>query len=186
MGNHGGPWNLDRLGGAPRFVFELALVDTLLGDDEAMLDICWVSSEGGMILVYFNDRQAMEQSLDAAGVIYGLTPAQLRLVRLIVVGKDLGSRSGKSAAGESGIERRGVVTDKAYVVHARGLCPTLKTRAMREPLPNSRVEGQCANRRNNGGDSGPASHKSAKAHPLHRSARSGAPSWAEYRCDRAG
>ena len=62
----------------------------VLGESgEGVLDICWVSAEGGMILVSFNDQRATEQRLEAAAVVYGLTPAQLRLVRLIVAGRDM-------------------------------------------------------------------------------------------------
>ena len=57
--------------------------------DMGAIDICSVRAEGGMILVSFNDRQAIEQRLEAAAVVYGLTPGQLRLVRLIVAGRDV-------------------------------------------------------------------------------------------------
>jgi DNA-binding CsgD family transcriptional regulator len=69
---------------------QYGVLPVVLGEsDMGVIDICWVRAEGGMILVSFNDRQAIEQRLEAAAVVYGLTPGQLRLVRLIVAGRDV-------------------------------------------------------------------------------------------------
>lgn len=62
----------------------------MLGDvDEGNADVCWVIAQSGMILVSFNDPRAIEQRLEAASVIYGITAAQRSLAAQIIAGRDL-------------------------------------------------------------------------------------------------
>ena len=51
--------------------------------------VCWVRVEGGLILVSFDDDEAVKQRLSAAAVIFRLSPAQVRLSQHIVDGHDL-------------------------------------------------------------------------------------------------
>nr|WP_295889397.1 LuxR family transcriptional regulator [uncultured Devosia sp.] len=50
---------------------------------------CWVLLEDGKVLVSFEDAEAVEQRIERAQEIYRLSPAQVRLARLIVDGHDL-------------------------------------------------------------------------------------------------
>ena len=56
------------------------------GDDHAL---CWVRVEGGLILVSFDDEATIEHRLSTAAVIFGLSPAQVRLSQHIADGHDL-------------------------------------------------------------------------------------------------
>jgi DNA-binding CsgD family transcriptional regulator len=58
------------------------------GDDEPPT-VCWVIADSEMILVSINDQRVTEERLQAASVVYGFSPAQLRLAALIVGGHDL-------------------------------------------------------------------------------------------------
>lgn len=61
-----------------------------LGEDDAGVPMhCWVRLEDGKALVSFDDAETVSRRIDAAREIYGLSPAQSRLVRLIVDGHDL-------------------------------------------------------------------------------------------------
>lgn len=60
--------------------------------------LCWVMANSGRIYVAINNEDLTEQRLAAAAVIHGLTPAQVRLAREIVSGRDL-----PSAAKELGV-----------------------------------------------------------------------------------
>ena len=62
----------------------------ILGDpDAANHEVCWIVAEGGQVLVSFNDPQSTEQRLEAAAVLYHITPAQMRLAGMIVGGNSL-------------------------------------------------------------------------------------------------
>src|SRR5262249_36864993 len=52
-------------------------------------EICWGGTSDGMILLSFNDARATEERLNAAAVVYGITPAQKRIAALIIGGGDL-------------------------------------------------------------------------------------------------
>jgi DNA-binding CsgD family transcriptional regulator len=51
--------------------------------------VCWVTARSGEVYVAINDPQMIEERLDAAIAVYGITPAQVRLARLIIAGHDL-------------------------------------------------------------------------------------------------
>ena len=61
----------------------------ILVGDEKSPEVCWIIADGGMILVSFNDEQTTRHRLEAAAVIYGITPAQMRLTQIIVEGGDV-------------------------------------------------------------------------------------------------
>ena len=62
----------------------------ILGEDAAGVPMhCWVHLEDGKALVSFDDAQTIARRIDQAQEIYGLSPAQIRLARLIVDGHDL-------------------------------------------------------------------------------------------------
>ena len=61
-----------------------------LGQSDAEVpEICWVVVDSGMILISFDDDRSVGKRLESAAIVYGITPAQLRLVGLIIVGHDL-------------------------------------------------------------------------------------------------
>ncbi|UIK04014.1 LuxR family transcriptional regulator [Neorhizobium galegae] len=61
-----------------------------LGEDTAGVPLyCWVRLEDGKTLVSFDDAETVARRIDGAKEIYGLSPAQVRLARLIVDGHDL-------------------------------------------------------------------------------------------------
>lgn len=61
-----------------------------LGEDGAGVPLyCWVLLEDGKVLVSFDDAETVARRIDGAQEIYGLSPAQVRLARLIVDGHDL-------------------------------------------------------------------------------------------------
>ena len=61
-----------------------------LGEDEGAAPLyCWVVLEDEKALVSFDDAQLVARRIDLAAAIYGLSPAQVRLARLIVDGHDL-------------------------------------------------------------------------------------------------
>ena len=68
-----------------------ALPVVLSDPDTGAVRICWVTAEGGMILVSFDDGHRTERRLSAASVIYRLSPGQMRLATLVVDGHDLSS-----------------------------------------------------------------------------------------------
>lgn len=53
------------------------------------VNVCWVIGESGLVLVSINDRPMTEERLTAASLVYGITPAQLRLAKLIIGGHDI-------------------------------------------------------------------------------------------------
>ena len=58
-------------------------------------NVCWVIAQGGQILVAINDQRMTDERLAAAAPVYGITPAQLRLAKLIVAGHDLVDAAGR-------------------------------------------------------------------------------------------
>jgi len=61
-----------------------------LGEDTVGVPLyCWVRLEDGKALVSFDDTETVARRLDAAREVYRLSPAQVRLARLIVDGHDL-------------------------------------------------------------------------------------------------
>lgn len=65
-----------------------------LGEDDAAVPLyCWVVLEDGKALVSFDDAQMVGRRVDLASAIYGLSPAQTRLARLVVDGLDLAAAS---------------------------------------------------------------------------------------------
>jgi DNA-binding CsgD family transcriptional regulator len=61
-----------------------------LGEDEAGAPLhCWVLLEDGKALVSFDDAATVARRITGAQEVYGLSPAQVRLARLIVDGHDL-------------------------------------------------------------------------------------------------
>ena len=65
-----------------------------LGEDEAAVPLyCWVVVEDGKALVSFDDAEQAGRRIELAGAIYGMSPAQVRLARLIVDGHDLAAAS---------------------------------------------------------------------------------------------
>ena len=61
-----------------------------LGEDAAGLpQHCWVLLEDGKALVSFDDAETVARRINDAQEVYGLSPAQVRLARLIVDGHDL-------------------------------------------------------------------------------------------------
>lgn len=65
-----------------------------LGDDEAGVpQHCWVLLEDGKALVSFDDAETLARRITGAQEVYGLSPTQVKLARLIVDGHDLASAS---------------------------------------------------------------------------------------------
>jgi len=61
-----------------------------LGEDAAGVPLhCWVLLEDGKALVSFDDAATVARRITGAQEVYGLSPAQVRLARLIVEGHDL-------------------------------------------------------------------------------------------------
>jgi DNA-binding CsgD family transcriptional regulator len=61
-----------------------------LGEDEAWLPLhCWVLLEDSKVLVSFDDAATVARRITRAQEVYGPSPAQVRLARLIVDGHDL-------------------------------------------------------------------------------------------------
>lgn len=59
------------------------------GGHGAAANVCWVLGESGLVLVSINDRGMAAERLVAAALVYGITPAQLRVARLIIEGHDM-------------------------------------------------------------------------------------------------
>jgi DNA-binding CsgD family transcriptional regulator len=78
----------------PRLAAKQAWAVQLGEDDAAAPHYCWVLLEDGKALVSFDDALAVARHLELAEGIYGLSPAQARLARLIVDGHDLAAASG--------------------------------------------------------------------------------------------
>lgn len=73
---------------------EAAVSAVLLGEDDYGTPLyCWVFADDGRILVSFDDGARLDQRLAVAARIYGLSPAQQALARLLVDGCDLASTS---------------------------------------------------------------------------------------------
>jgi DNA-binding CsgD family transcriptional regulator len=53
------------------------------------VDVCWVMAHNSQTLVAFDSHAMIEDRLAAAEVVYGITPAQMRLAALIVAGHDI-------------------------------------------------------------------------------------------------
>lgn len=75
---------------APRQAWPVALGDDA---DGAPLH-CWVLLEDGKALVSFDDAATVGRRIAGAQELYGLSPAQARLARLIVDGHDLAAAAG--------------------------------------------------------------------------------------------
>jgi DNA-binding CsgD family transcriptional regulator/PAS domain-containing protein len=58
-------------------------------DDGGVPHFCWVLLEDGKALVAFDDADTVARRIAGARELYGLSPAQVRLARLIVDGQDL-------------------------------------------------------------------------------------------------
>lgn len=62
----------------------------VLGEDEAGARLyCWVLLEDGGVLVSFDDEETKACRIESAREIFGLSPAQSRLARLIIDGHEL-------------------------------------------------------------------------------------------------
>jgi DNA-binding CsgD family transcriptional regulator len=77
----------------PRLAAQQARAVPLGEDDAAVPLYCWVVIEDGKALVSFDDVAMAGRRIELAGAIYGLSPAQIRLARLIVDGNDLAAAS---------------------------------------------------------------------------------------------
>lgn len=65
-----------------------------LGEDATGVPLyCWVLLEDGKALVSFDDARTVERRIAGAREVFGLSPAQTRLARLIVDGKDVAAAS---------------------------------------------------------------------------------------------
>jgi DNA-binding CsgD family transcriptional regulator len=53
------------------------------------VDVCWVIARSQAVFVAIRNREMTEERLEAAAAVYGITPAQLRVARLIIEGHDL-------------------------------------------------------------------------------------------------
>lgn len=51
--------------------------------------LCWVQPTDGMVLVTFDDASILDRRIGAAAMIFGLSPGQRRLARLLIDGHDL-------------------------------------------------------------------------------------------------
>jgi DNA-binding CsgD family transcriptional regulator len=61
-----------------------------LGEDDASVPLfCWVLLEDGKVMVSFDDSETLTRRIAGAQDVYRLSPAQVRLARLIVDGHDL-------------------------------------------------------------------------------------------------
>lgn len=78
----------------PRLASKQARAVPLGEDDDAVPLFCWVILEDGRALVSFDDAQTLSRRIELAADIYDLSPAQIRLARLIVEGRDLAAASG--------------------------------------------------------------------------------------------
>ncbi len=59
------------------------------GGDGALASVCWVVGESGLVLVWINNRSMTEERLAAASLVYGITPAQMRVPKLMIDGHDI-------------------------------------------------------------------------------------------------
>lgn len=90
-------WAAGALSGPPQQRFSHAEMATTGGAlpiiNETVLDrpqvLCWVAPVDGMVLVTFDDEETAEKRISTAAMIFRLSPAQLRLVRLLLSGRDL-------------------------------------------------------------------------------------------------
>ncbi|MBX5166611.1 MULTISPECIES: helix-turn-helix transcriptional regulator [unclassified Rhizobium] len=74
---------------APKQAWSVAL-----GEDAAGIPLyCWVLLEDGKALVSFDDAETVVRRIASAREVFGLSPAQTRLARLIVDGHDLAAAS---------------------------------------------------------------------------------------------
>ncbi|THK34710.1 LuxR family transcriptional regulator [Ensifer sp. MPMI2T] len=65
-----------------------------LGEDAAGVPLhCWVLLEDGKVLIAFDDAETVERRIASAREVFGLSPAQTRLARLIVDGLELAAAS---------------------------------------------------------------------------------------------
>ena len=59
------------------------------GGHGAPANVCWVVGESGLVLISINDRAMAAERLTAAALVYGITPAQMRVARHIIDGHDM-------------------------------------------------------------------------------------------------
>jgi DNA-binding CsgD family transcriptional regulator len=59
------------------------------GGDGDPVDLCWVAARSYQIYVFVKSQEMLDERLEAAAAVYGITPAQLRLAKLTVAGHDL-------------------------------------------------------------------------------------------------
>jgi DNA-binding CsgD family transcriptional regulator len=52
-------------------------------------NVCWVIAKSDEVFVAINNQRMVEERLDAAAAVYGITPTQVSLARLIIAGHDL-------------------------------------------------------------------------------------------------
>ena len=88
-------WAFRELGAQvpPRLAAGQARAVPLGEDNDALPLFCWVFLEDGKALVSFDDVETVARRIDLAADIYDLSPAQVRLARLIVDGRDLAAAS---------------------------------------------------------------------------------------------
>lgn len=79
------------LNAAPKQAWAVAL-----GEDASGAPLhCWVLLEDARAVVSFDDAEAIARRIAGAQEVYDLSPAQVRLARLIVSGHDLASAAGR-------------------------------------------------------------------------------------------
>ena len=79
----------------PRSEIYQSLPEGLGESDHGVLQYCWVFPEDGRIFVSFDDQIRTDKRLDMAEEIYGLSPAQCRLARLLIEGHELSAAADK-------------------------------------------------------------------------------------------
>jgi len=89
-----------------------------LGDDSEVVRVCWVLTEGsgaGAVLVSLNNLTFAQEQLQAASLVFGLSPAQERIVEQLASGHDL-----QAAAGHLGISVNTVRTQLQRIFDKTG------------------------------------------------------------------
>jgi DNA-binding CsgD family transcriptional regulator len=67
----------------------------LEGGDGEPANVSWIIADSGLIHISINDARLAEERLESAAVVYGLSPAQVRLAEHIVAGNSLRDASEK-------------------------------------------------------------------------------------------
>jgi DNA-binding CsgD family transcriptional regulator len=63
------------------------------------VDVCWVIARSQAVFVAIRNREMTEERLEAAAAVYGITPAQVRVARLIIEGHDLVTAAARLGVG---------------------------------------------------------------------------------------